>query len=71
MTETRSPKTWDLGINKQEDSAEKLFNAFPLTDTTEILIEPQGPREYDIKAKASQQMVDKPSPSKEQNLYLS
>lgn len=40
MTETRSPKTWDLGINKQEDSAEKLFNAFPLTDTTEILIEP-------------------------------
>lgn len=64
MTEPRSPETQSLGINKQADSVEKLFNAFLLTDTTKILIEPQKPRENDIKAKASKQMVEKPSPSK-------
>jgi len=64
MTEPRSPETQGLGINKQADSDEKLFNAFLLTDTPEILIEPQRPRENDIKAKASKQMVDKPSPTK-------
>lgn len=64
MTEMRSSETQGLGINKQEDSVEKLFNAFLLTDATEILIETQRPRENDIKAKASKHMVDKPSPSK-------
>lgn len=57
-------RTQGLGINKQAGSVEKLFNAFLVTDTTEILTEPYRPKKNDIKkARASTQMVDKPSPS--------
>lgn len=61
MIEPRSSENQGLAINKQAGSAEKLFNAFLFTDTTEILREPYRPRKNDIKAKASTQMVDTPS----------